>query len=174
MSTTTPYLTRVRQAQETVKGASEARVRDAKAVFKLVPTRRNGLLKPGEALDQTARLTKRLTQVNVDYVRDLAGVTRRHVSGLAGVVKDEVLTTAKLANKQADKLEEVVLEQADEVQRAERAAARRAKKAAHDASAEQYQDMTKVELSEELASRDLPKTGNVDELRDRLIASDLA
>jgi hypothetical protein len=33
--------------------------------------------------------------------------------------------------------------------------------------------MTKVELSEELGARDLPKSGNVDELRDRLIEADL-
>jgi hypothetical protein len=51
--------------------------------------------------------------------------------------------------------------------------ARQAKKAARDAAAERYEHMTKVELSEELAARDLPKTGNVDELRDRLIENDL-
>ena len=33
--------------------------------------------------------------------------------------------------------------------------------------------MTKVELSEESAARDLPKSGNVEELRQRLTAADL-
>ena len=33
--------------------------------------------------------------------------------------------------------------------------------------------MTKVELSDELAKRDLAKTGNVDDLRERLIDNDL-
>ena len=64
-------------------------------------------------------------------------------------------------------------EQANEIQRAQRAEARRARKAARDAAAERYQEMTKVELCDQLAARDLPKTGNVDELRDRLIDADL-
>jgi hypothetical protein len=148
-------------------------MRDAKALLSLVPTPRNGLLNPAEALTQSARLTKRLIEVNVTYIWDLAGAVRKHVTGLAGVVKDEVLTTAKVANDQASKLEETVIEQADEIQRAERLEARRARKAARDAAAERYQEMTKVELSDELGRRDLVKSGNVDELRDRLIEDDL-
>ena len=63
-----------------------------------------------------------------------------------------------------EKFEETAADQADEIQRAERAAVRRARKAPRDAAAERYEDMTKVELSEELGARDLPKSGNVDEL----------
>ena len=33
--------------------------------------------------------------------------------------------------------------------------------------------MTKVEPSDELGARELPKTGNVEELRERLIEADL-
>jgi hypothetical protein len=119
------------------------------------------------------RLTKRLLEVNLEYVRDLAGAVRKHVTGLVGVVKDEVVTTAKLANDQAEKLEEAAIDQADEIARAERGAARRARKAAHDAAAERYQGMTKAELADELAKRDLTKTGTVGELRERLIDDDL-
>jgi hypothetical protein len=38
---------------------------------------------------------------------------------------------------------------------------------------ERYRDMTKVELSAELVKRDLVKTGNVDDLGERLIDNDL-
>jgi flagellar biosynthesis/type III secretory pathway protein FliH len=162
-----------RHLQETMAGAAEARMRDAKAVLRLVPTPANGLLNPSDVINQYGRLTKRVLEVNLEYVRDLAGAVRKHVTGLAGVLKDEVVTSAKLANDQAEKLEEAAIEQADEIERAERAAARRAKKAAHDAAAERYQDMTKAELADELAKRQMPKTGNVDELRERLVDDDL-
>ena len=35
-----------------------------------------------------------------------------------------------------------------------------------------YEGLTKAELSDKLAERDLPKTGTVDELIDRLVAAD--
>jgi 7-cyano-7-deazaguanine synthase in queuosine biosynthesis len=173
MSTTIDYATRIQQAQETISNVSEARIRDAKALFHLVPTPGNGFLSPSDVIDQNLRIAKNLVQVNVDYARELAVAIRNHVTGLAAVLADEVATTAKLANAQAEKAEEVAVDQAQEIVRAERTAARRAKKAAVDAAAERYQGMTKVELSEELAGRALPKTGNVDELRERLIESDL-
>jgi hypothetical protein len=173
MSTTDTYVDRMQQAQETMASATSARIRDTKALLRLLPSPSNGLLNPAEALTQTARLTNRLIQVNVEYVRDLAGAVRKHMTGLAGVVKDEVITTAKVANNQADKLEDAAVEQAEEIQRAERAAARRAKKAARDTAAERYEDMTKAELSEELGQRGLVKSGNVDDLRERLIQNDL-
>ena len=173
MSTTEQYLTRVKQAKETAQGVSEARSRDAKAFLGLIPTPSNGLLSPGDMIDQNRRIAKRFVEVNVEYVQDLAGAVRKHLTGLAGVLKDEVVTTGKLANEQAEKYQEAAIDQAEEIQRAERAAARQARKAARDAAAERYEHMTKVELSEELAARDLPKTGNVDELRERLIENDL-
>ena len=173
MSTTTDYATRIQQAQETISSVSEARVRDAKALLHLVPTPGNGFLSPSDVMDQNVRIAKSFLEVNVNYVKELAIAVRNHVIGLTGVLVDEVATTAKLANAQAEKAEEAAIDQAEEIVRAERAAARRAKKAAADAAAERYQDMTKIELSEALAARDLPKTGNVDELRDRLIENDL-
>ncbi len=144
-----------------------------KALFSSVPTSGYGLLNPSEAFGQASRLSKRLTAVNIEYVQDLAGAVQKHLTGLASVLKDEIATTAKVTVDQVEKFEEAAADQADEVQRAERAAVRRARKAARDAAAERYQEMTKVELSDELGARDLPKTGNVEELRERLIEADL-
>jgi flagellar biosynthesis/type III secretory pathway protein FliH len=131
------------------------------------------MFNPVEAVNESTRLTKRLVQVNVDYARDLAGAVRKHVTGLVDIMNDEVLTSARLVNHQAEKLEEAALEEAEQIEQAERAEAQRARKAAHDAAVERYQEMTKVELSEELGKRELPRTGNVDVLRDRLIDDDL-
>ena len=51
---------------------------------------------------------------------------------------------------------------------AERAAARQAKKEAR----EQYEGLTKAELSDLLAERELPKSGTVEELIERLVSAD--
>jgi hypothetical protein len=173
MSVTENFSGRIRQGQDAVTGATEARIRQTKTLFSLVPTPENGLLNPNEAFEQFVRMTRRLTEVNAEYVQKLSGAVLQHVTGLFDVFQDEVLTTAQLANNQADKLEEAAIDQAREIERAERAEVRRAKKAERDAAAQKYEHMTKVELSDELGKRDLVKTGNVDELRDRLIDDDL-
>ena len=51
--------------------------------------------------------------------------------------------------------------------------AREAKKAARDKAAEKYAELTKPELQDELARREITKTGTVDELRERLTENDL-
>jgi hypothetical protein len=173
MTTTSEYVTRINQARETVASISEARIRDARALLHLVPTPGNGFLSPNDVIDQNRRIAKSLVEVNVNYVKELAVAVRHHVTGLAGVVADEVITTAKLANTQAEKAEEAAIDQAEEIVRAERAEVRRQKRAARDAAGQRYAEMTKVELSEELDKRGMPKTGNVDELRERLIDNDL-
>ena len=43
---------------------------------------------------------------------------------------------------------------------------------AHDKDRERYEGLTKAELSDQLGQRDLPKTGNVDELVERLVEAD--
>jgi hypothetical protein len=43
---------------------------------------------------------------------------------------------------------------------------------ARDQARQRYEGLTKAELSDQLAARDLPKTGNVDELTERLIEAD--
>jgi hypothetical protein len=43
---------------------------------------------------------------------------------------------------------------------------------AHDQARERYEGLTKAELSDLLDKRDLPKTGTVDELVERLVEAD--
>jgi hypothetical protein len=162
-----------RQAQATLADMANGWYQPAKAVLQSMPTTSYGLFNPTEAFGQASRLSQRLAEVNIEYVQDLAGAVRKHLAGLASVLKDEMATAARVTIDQVEKVEEAAADQADEIQRAERAAVRRAQKAARDAAANRYQEMTKVELSEELAARDLPKSGNVDELRQRLTEADL-
>jgi hypothetical protein len=169
LSTTETY---IRQAQAALTDVADGWYQPPKALLRSAPTTSYGFLNPTEAFAQASRLSKRLAEVNIAYVQDLAGALRKHVTGLASILK-EVATTAKVTIDHVEKVEVAAADQADEIQRAERAAVRRARKAARDAAAERYQEMTKVELSEELAGRDLPKSGNVDELRERLTETDL-
>ena len=57
---------------------------------------------------------------------------------------------------------------ARQARKAEREQARRAHKRAR----ERYEGRPKAELSDQLAKRELPKTGNVDELIERLVEAD--
>ena len=43
---------------------------------------------------------------------------------------------------------------------------------AHEKARERYEGLTKAELSDQLGQRDLPKTGSVDELVERLVEAD--
>ena len=53
-----------------------------------------------------------------------------------------------------------------------RFAERRQARQAHDKARERYESLTKAELSGQLAKRQLPKSGNVDELIERLAEAD--
>jgi hypothetical protein len=77
---------------------------------------------------------------------------------------------ARAAEEQAQQAEEEAKAEARRIRAAERAEAKEAEAKAR----EPYEGLTKAELSERLAARDLPKTGNLDELVDRLVEADKA
>jgi len=70
--------------------------------------------------------------------------------------------------EQSEEREQAEREQARAARAAERAEARQARESAR----ERYEGRTKAELAEELGQRDLPKTGNIDELIERLVDAD--
>ena len=74
-----------------------------------------------------------------------------------------------VVRQNADSFGEALREQADSVTATFQSAA----DAVREQAAKTYDDLTKAELQDELAARDLPKTGNVEELRERLVADDL-
>ena len=83
------------------------------------------------------------------------------------------------AKEQADKAEQAKREQAEEAEEAEKAKAREAKRVEREAARkaqqkarEAYEGLTKAELSDQLAGRGLPKTGNIDDLIERLVSAD--
>ena len=93
-------------------------------------------------------------QRTVDISRDLTIKWAEAAGMLSGAVREQA--------EQAEK------ELAREARKAEREQARHA----HDKARERYEGLTKAELSDQLGQRDLPKTGNVDELVERLVEAD--
>ena len=139
-----------------------------------------------EAVERQFTFIQQIVDLNHEYARQLAevantltGVTRKQFESVGSVVREQVASVSELARTGADTVEHTVREQADQAEAAERQQARDAAKAeraerkeAHDKARAPYANLTKAELSEQAAKRDLPKTGTVDELIERLVEAD--
>jgi hypothetical protein len=139
-----------------------------------------------QAVERQFALIQQVVDLNHRYARQLAevantltGVTREQFQSVTSVVRDQVEIASAVASESVDKVEETVRDQADEVEKAERQQARAAAKAereerkeAEEKARAPYADLTKAELSELAAKRNLPKTGTVDELVARLVEAD--
>ena len=111
----------------------------------------------------------------------LTGVARHQAESVADVVREVPASVGRAVHEQAAEAEQAVRERAEKAEQAEQERARQARKAereqarqAHDKARERYEGWTKAELSDQLAERDLPKTGTVDQLTERLIEDDKA
>jgi hypothetical protein len=107
-----------------------------------------------------------------DFVQGAVDINRRLTikwAGTAGTLSEMVRDRAESAERTArEQAEQAEKERAREARFAERQQARQA----HDRARERYEGLTKAELSDQLAKRQLPKSGNVDELIERLIEAD--
>jgi F0F1-type ATP synthase membrane subunit b/b' len=139
-----------------------------------------------EAVERQFAFIQQIVDLNHQYARQLAevantltGATRSQIESVGSVVRDQITSASEVARTGADKVEDAAREQADKAEQAEREQAREAAKAerqeqkqAADKARERYENLTKAELSEQAAKRDLPKTGTVDELVARLVEAD--
>jgi hypothetical protein len=96
--------------------------------------------------------------------------------GLAQAAREQA---EKAAREQAQKAKQAAREQAQKAEQAEQGLARQARQAereqarrVHKRARERYEGLTKAKLSDQLAKRELPKTGNVDALIERLVEAD--
>jgi hypothetical protein len=117
-----------------------------------------------------------LVQRTVDLNRGLAVKWAEAASGLPGVVRERAEWTGEIARDKAATAEQTAHEH---VERASRELAREARKIereqarkAQAMARERYEGLTKAELSDLLAQRGLPKSGNVDQLIERLVEAD--
>ena len=118
-------------------------------------------------------------QRTVDISRDLTIKWAESAGMLSDAVREQAESVGGLVREQAESARDFVHEQAGRAEQAEQELAREARKAEreqarhdHDKARERYEGLTKAELSDQLDQRDLPKTGNVDELVERLVEAD--
>jgi hypothetical protein len=118
-------------------------------------------------------------QRTVDISRDLTIKWAEAAGTLSGAVREQAESVGGLVRGQAESAREFVHEQAGQAGQAEKELAREARQAereqarhARDKARERYEGLTKAELSDRLDQRNLPKTGNVDELVERLVEAD--
>src|SRR5579863_9270212 len=121
-----------------------------------------------ELVQRTVDMSRDLTLRWAEAAGTLSGVVREQAESVSGLVREQAESTRGFVHEQADKAEQAEKDLAREARKAEREQARRA----HDKARERYEGMTKAELSDLLEKRDLPKTGTVDELVERLVEAD--
>jgi hypothetical protein len=121
-----------------------------------------------EFVQRTVDISRDLTIKWAESAGMLSGVVREQAESVGGLVREQAESARDFAHEQAGKAEQAEKEMVREARKAEREQARRA----HDIARERYEGLTKAELSDLLDKRDLPKTGNVDELIERLVEAD--
>jgi hypothetical protein len=129
-----------------------------------------------EFVQRTVDISRDLTIKWAESAGMLSGAVREQAESVGGLVREQAESSRDFAHEQAGKAEQAAREQAE---KAEKELAREARKAEreqakhdHDKARERYEGLTKAELSDQLGQRDLPKTGNVDELVERLVEAD--
>jgi hypothetical protein len=129
-----------------------------------------------EFVQRTVDISRDLTLKWAEAAGALSGAVREQAESVGGLVRGQAESARDFAHEQAGKAEQAAREQAEQ---AEKELAREARKAereqarhAHDKARERYEGLTKAELSDLLDQRNLPKTGNVDELVERLVEAD--
>src|SRR3954465_5089096 len=150
-----------------------------------------------EAVERQFAFITQVVELNPQYARQLAevantltGATRQQIQSVSGPVRDRFQSAAEAARGNVDQFEQTVRDTADQAEQAQREAREQAEEAqrqqasnaakaerqerkqARDEARERYQSLNKAELAEEAGKRNLPKTGTVDELVDRLVADD--
>jgi hypothetical protein len=150
-----------------------------------------------EAVERQFAFIKQVVDLNHQYARQLAevantltGATRQQMESVSGAVRDQVQTVADTARGNVEQFEQTARDTADQAERTQREAReaaeeaqrqqerdaanaeRQERKQARDRARERYQSLNKTELADAAGKRNLPKTGTVDELVDRLVADD--
>jgi hypothetical protein len=178
MTIQTAYAEAAAKAQNVASGATDLWAREIQKLFSVTPP--TGRLDPTGAVDWYFDTAAKLLEQQREYVKTLAGT----MASVQGAVRDQAVAVASTLREQAgsasdimrsraNDAEQLAEDQAHEADLKAQREARQAKRQARAAAAAKFAEMTKPELQDELAARDLPKTGNVDELRDRLIDAEL-
>jgi hypothetical protein len=121
-----------------------------------------------EAFDRYFTYLQRGIEVN----RELTKQWTSAISALSDVAQSQLSSVGTAVRGHADAIGDWVSGEADTVEQAARAQAESIGQAKKDQARQLYQDLSKAELTELLGKRDLPKSGTVEELVDRLVDAD--
>ena len=132
-----------------------------------------------DLVQETVDINRRLTLKLAGAAGTLSEKARDRAASAGHLVRDKAESAGDLVRGTAESAERTARAQAEQAEQAEKERAREARFAerrqarqAHDKARERYQGFTKAELSDQLARRQLPKSGNVDELIERLVQAD--
>ena len=185
-SMTRHYSDAASQARHAADKTADVWTQGARGVTGLIPRLPQIDLIPAveryfDVVQLTVDINRYLAVKWVQAAGRLTGVVRDQAESAADAVREIPASAGHAVHEQAAQAEQAVREQAEKAEQAERERARQARKAereqtrqAHDQARQRYEGQTKAELSDQLAERDLPKTGTVDELTERLIEDDQA
>ena len=129
-----------------------------------------------DVVQQTVDINRRLTIKLAEAAGTLSEMVRDRAESAGSLVREKAESAGDIVRDKAESAERTAREQAEQAEkeraREARFAERRQARQAHDKARERYEGFTKAELSDQLAKRQLPKSGNVDELIERLVEAD--
>jgi SAP domain len=132
-----------------------------------------------DLVQRTVDINRRLAIRWAEAAGTLSGVVREKAGSAGDVMGEKAEAAGNVAREQAVKAEQAASEQAAKAAQAEKELAHQARQAqreharqAHQRARQRYEGLSKAQLSDVLAKRGLPKTGNIDELIERLVEAD--
>jgi hypothetical protein len=129
-----------------------------------------------DLVQRTVDINRRLAVRWAEAAGTLSGVARKKAGSAGEAMGEKAEAAGDIARRQAQQAELAAREQAAEAEQAEQELARQARRKqarrAHQRARQRYEGLPKAQLSDLLAKRDLPKTGNIDELIERLVEAD--
>jgi len=167
MSTHDDYTNTIRRSQEAWSGALETFAQNVQNAFGQ-SGKSFGVTDPSAAIDQAFDFWQQTLESQREMTKQFVGISV--AAGKKAREQTESIGTA--IREQAESAGTAIREKTESVARAAREQAKAADGAERDRAAKKYEPLTKEALQDELGRRNLPKSGNVDELRDRLIADD--
>jgi hypothetical protein len=182
--TTSQYKSAAGRARNAAEKTADFWTQGARTVTDLVPGMPQVDLVP--VVERYFELVQRMVDANRQFavrcaeaVGTLSGVVREKAESAGDLVREKAEAAGNAVHALAEHAEQAALEQAEQAAQAQKELARRVRQAereqarqAHKRARERYEGLTKAELSDQLAKRELPKTGNVDELIERLVEAD--
>jgi len=129
-----------------------------------------------DLVQQTVDINRRLTIKWAEAAGTLSEMVRDRAESAGNLVREKAESAGDIVRDKAESAERTAREQAEQAEkeraREARFAERQQARQAHDKARERYEGLTKAELSDQLAKRQLPKSGNVEELIERLVKAD--